>query len=128
MHSDNESPDGPHQVMHEDDPVFTSKYPTVFNRHNLRFAVVALAAVTWLLVVLCLYQILSERADRRHDVDNKIRTLACALVAPFPDSAGPLVAQLRHDYRCLKFQPGKFTIAPSHSPTSNPSPKPVRSP
>lgn len=112
-------PTMPVKTMHEDDPILVRRYPTVFNRRNLRVLLGFFAGLTILLVILSQYQILAERQDRIKETNKKFHDFACLIVRPFPnDPKVPLLKELRDQYHCPPYV--KPTPAPTAKTSSTP--------
>lgn len=110
----------PSKVMHEDDPIWVSRYPTRFNRINIMRLTLVGAVLTFVLIMISILVLLGnqnriaqERNDRITQTDAKVRQLACFIVASFPDrAANHLVGEIRDKYHCPPFT---GTIAPTPS-------------
>lgn len=100
----------PSKIMHEDDPIFVRRYPTVFNRINATRVAVFGAVLTFALILITIFALLDsqdkiaeERNDRIAQTNAEVRALACVIVSSFPDSAAPAVAEIRERYKCPPF-------------------------
>lgn len=100
-----------------DEPV---KAPPPVLSRRFRIAVVVGVATTVLLSLLTSAAILSERSSRRAAIQEQIRNLACAIVAPFPDSTD-FIADLRVEYQCPPYDPRLSTRIIPARPVGTPS-------
>jgi hypothetical protein len=124
--------------MHDDDEtyIFGHRIPGL-NRRRIRFITALLAALSFILLVVAVLDIQSERTARKQQVNNEIRELACAVVAPYPNTV-QYVIDFRNKYDCPDYSPNvakqlipdkatpsKSGATPSNLSSSKPSGKPL---
>lgn len=114
------------------DPSLTDRFFVLFTPERMKVAARVLLVLAAIFICYTSYLTLQnqraidrERSDRKAQVDSSIREIACALVAPYPDSI-PLVKDFRAKYRCPPFDPAiRKKLHPVHHPASRPTSSPA---
>lgn len=68
-----------------------------------------------------------ERHDRQVQVSSQIKSLACAVIAPYPDSLAPYVREFRVAYQCPPYNSAILRLLqppPSAKPRTSTPPRP----